>query len=90
MRTIPFSAVSSLTFSRNPGSGIMSPAFAITGSMITAATSFPTSSITFLRASISLNGTVIVCFAKSSGIPGLVGTPKVVSPDPAFTRSAST
>ena len=32
---------------------------------------------------------VIVCFAKSLGTPGEVGTPKVSAPDPALTNKES-
>ena len=60
------------------------------GSTITVARSSFTELKISIKASVSLYGQVIVCFARSSGIPGESGKPKVETPDPAFIRREST
>ena len=59
------------------------------GSTMMQAMSSPYSSMTRVMASESLKGTVIVSFATPSVTPGLEGTPKVASPEPASTSRLS-
>ena len=66
------------------------PMFPATGSNTIAAISsgkFPVSSMT---ASRSLKGAESVCSVNDWGTPGESGIPKVVAPEPALTKSAST
>ena len=60
-----------------------------TGSTMMQAMSLPYSVMTRVMASASLNGTVIVSLATPSVTPGLDGTPKVASPEPASTSRLS-
>ena len=60
------------------------------GSTITAARSSFTELNISIKASISLYGQVIVYLAKSYGIPGESGNPKVETPEPAFIKREST
>ena len=57
---------------------------------MTAASSLLMDSKTSKKAFISLKGTLMVCLASSSGIPGESGNPKVDTPEPAFIRREST
>ncbi len=75
--------------SRKPGSGGITPAFPQIGSTMTAATSPGLSAKTSRTAPKSLNSTAAVWAATAAGTPGLVGTPSVAAPEPAFTRNAS-
>ena len=68
----------------------MKPMLPATGSTITAARSSFASSKVFINASVSLYGIEIVNLARSSGIPGESGKPKVDTPEPALTSNEST
>ena len=61
----------------------------VTGSVMTQAMSWLCASNAFFSASRSLNGSVIVCCAKTSGTPGELGTPKVSAPEPALISNES-
>ena len=89
IRSISFSAVTALTSSRYPFSGVIVPILPSTGSMISAAISPLFASIRLTSDSMSLYGTCSVFFVKSRGTPSESGTPWVVAPDPALTRHAS-
>ena len=60
-----------------------------TGSTIIQAISSAYFSKIAFTSSMLLNDTVNVCLAKSSGIPGELGTPIVNAPEPALTKSES-
>ena len=64
--------------------------FPAMGSIITAARSSLMDLYVFSKASISLNGTVTVCCARSLGIQGESGKPKVDTPEPALISNEST
>ena len=80
-------SLKSLRKSFSPGT---KPIFPAIGSTIMAARSSFTNSKTFKNSSLLLKLQLEVCLARSSGIPGESGRPKVKTPEPAFIRSEST
>ena len=60
------------------------------GSTMRQATSPARDSNTLRTAAGSLNGTTSVNDARASGMPGLPGIPRVITPEPACTSSEST
>ena len=74
---------------RKPSLGSTTPILADTGSTITQAISSLFSSKSFLTLSKSLYTAVRVSLTQLAGTPLLSGIPAVITPLPAFTRSAS-
>jgi hypothetical protein len=86
----PASAVSDRSSSLNPGAGGTTPMFAGHASAITHAISEPRAANSSRTAPGSLYGSTTVSAADAPVTPGVSGRPRVATPEPAATSSAST
>jgi hypothetical protein len=86
----PLAVHSDRSSSLNPGAGGTTPMFAGQASVITQAICSPRSANSAVTASLSLYGSTTVSAADAPVTPGVSGRPRVATPDPAATSSAST
>jgi hypothetical protein len=89
MSTTPVSSASRRSASRRPGKGGIGPALPTTGSTMIAARLDAFAWTIADVSSMSLNLAVSVNDASAAGTPGALGSPRVATPDPAFTRNES-
>ena len=90
MNSAPYSSQSAFSPALNPGSGGTTPMLAAAASVMTQAIVSPTSSKAACTRARSLYGRTIVSAALAPVTPGVSGSPKVTSPEPALASSAST
>src|SRR5215468_1347756 len=86
----PFSTVILRSAALKPGRGDTTPMLAAAASVITHAISGPNRSKASATAPTSLYGSTIVSAAWAPVTPGVSGSPRVATPDPAAASSAST
>ena len=86
----PESSQSDLSSSLKPGAGGTTPMLAGQASVITQAISPPRAANSSVTAAGSLYGSTTVSAADAPVTPGVSGSPRVATPDPAATSSAST